>query len=86
MSNAIGSSRESNSSRIGSVTCAWYRYRVFLNIFIRVFEILLPDGFAISYHAQGRIKAGADEAAAPGPQPKIGPPLFLINKMIKELR
>ena len=25
---------------------------------------------------QGRIKAGADGAAAPGPQPKIGPPLF----------
>ena len=26
--------------------------------------------------AQGRIKAGADGAAAPGPQSKIGPPLF----------
>ena len=28
------------------------------------------------YRSQGRIKAGADGAAAPGPQPKIGPPLF----------
>ena len=30
----------------------------------------------IELFTQGRIKAGADGAAAPGPQPKIGPPLF----------
>ena len=33
-------------------------------------------GLNVFAFSQGRIKAGADGAAAPGPQPKIGPPLF----------
>ena len=40
-------------------------------------------GRAASFiHIQGRIKAGADGAAAPGP-PKNRPPLYQVHEVIK---
>ena len=56
------------------------KYRTFLNETDCIKFIRRVDG------SQGGIKAGADGAAAPGPQSQTGPSLFYVNEVIKELK
>ena len=55
-----------------TLCCRWQKYKGRQNLAQTLDEQELPLRI---WRAQGRIKAGADVAAAPGPHPNIGPPL-----------